>query len=74
MEIAKAYRAMTLLDTTFATPVNLRPLEYGIDLVMHSATKYLSGHNDLFGRRHPLVAPARINGLKDARGHFRQCD
>jgi cystathionine gamma-synthase len=37
----------TLIDTTFATPLNLRPLEYGIDLVVHSATKYLGGHNDL---------------------------
>jgi cystathionine gamma-synthase len=37
----------TLIDATFATPLNLRPLEYGIDLVMHSGTKYLGGHNDL---------------------------
>lgn len=35
------------IDTTFATPYNLRPIEYGIDLVMHSATKYLAGHNDI---------------------------
>jgi cystathionine gamma-synthase len=37
----------TLVDSTFATPINLRPLGHGIDLVMHSATKYLSGHNDV---------------------------
>ncbi|MFH1571150.1 MAG: aminotransferase class I/II-fold pyridoxal phosphate-dependent enzyme [Gemmatimonadota bacterium] len=36
-----------LIDSTFATPINLRPLEYGVDLVFHSATKYLGGHNDL---------------------------
>ncbi|MFA6111188.1 MAG: aminotransferase class I/II-fold pyridoxal phosphate-dependent enzyme [Candidatus Latescibacterota bacterium] len=36
-----------LVDSTFATPVNLRPLEHGADLVIHSATKYLGGHNDL---------------------------
>ena len=67
VEIAREYRAMTLLDTTFATPVNLRPLEYGIDLVMHSATKYLAGHNDLLAG---VIAgnAARIKGLKDARG------
>ena len=34
---------------TFATPAFLRPLEYGADLVMHSTTKYLSGHNQIIG-------------------------
>ncbi|MFO8013524.1 MAG: PLP-dependent aspartate aminotransferase family protein [Phycisphaerae bacterium] len=38
---------LTVVDSTFATPVNLRPLEWGVDLVVHSATKYLGGHNDL---------------------------
>ncbi len=38
---------MTIADSTFATPVNLRPLDLGIDIVTHSATKYLGGHNDL---------------------------
>lgn len=47
--IARAHRAKTILDATFATPVNLRPLEHGIDLVVHSTTKYLGGHNDLLG-------------------------
>jgi len=42
-------RIRTLIDSTLATPYNLRPLELGIDLVMHSATKYLSGHNDVLG-------------------------
>lgn len=37
----------TVIDSTFATPINLRPLEFGIDLVIHSASKYLGGHNDL---------------------------
>ena len=45
--IAKARRVKVLIDSTFATPYNQRPLEYGIDLVLHSATKYLGGHNDL---------------------------
>ncbi|BDG09354.1 trans-sulfuration enzyme family protein [Anaeromyxobacter paludicola] len=36
----------SILDATFATPVNLRPLSYGVDLVLHSATKYLNGHSD----------------------------
>lgn len=38
-----------LVDATFATPVNLRPLEHGADVVLHSATKYLGGHSDLIG-------------------------
>ena len=67
--LGKRYRAMTLLDTTFATPVNLRPLEYGIDFVMHSATKYFGGHNDVLGG--VIAADAgRIKALKDARGIF----
>jgi cystathionine gamma-synthase len=45
--ICKAARAKTLIDSTFATPINLRPAEHGIDLVVHSATKYLAGHNDV---------------------------
>ena len=63
------YRAMTLLDTTFATPINLRPLAYGVDFVMHSATKYLGGHNDVMAG---VIAgsKARIKALKDARGMF----
>ncbi len=47
--ICKAARVKTLIDATFATPIYLRPLEYGIDLVLHSATKYLGGHNDVLG-------------------------
>jgi cystathionine gamma-synthase len=37
----------TAIDSTFATPLNLRPLDFGIDLVIHSVTKYLAGHNDV---------------------------
>ncbi|HYE08103.1 MAG TPA: aminotransferase class I/II-fold pyridoxal phosphate-dependent enzyme [Planctomycetota bacterium] len=44
---AKGKRLKTLIDATLATPYNLRPLTHGIDLVIHSATKYLGGHNDL---------------------------
>jgi len=47
VEIAKKQRIKTLVDATFATPLNVRPLEWGVDLVVHSATKYLAGHNDL---------------------------
>ena len=46
-EIGRRHRVKTLIDATFATPYNQRPLEFGIDIVLHSATKYLGGHNDL---------------------------
>ena len=46
-EIGRRHRVKTIIDSTFATPINQRPLEFGIDLVIHSATKYLGGHNDL---------------------------
>ena len=45
--LARARGALTLADNTFASPVNQRPSEHGIDLVVHSATKYLGGHSDL---------------------------
>jgi len=45
--IAKKHRVLTLIDSTFATPMNQRPLEFGVDLVIHSCTKYLAGHNDI---------------------------
>lgn len=47
VEIAGQRGITTILDSTFATPINLRPLEQGVDVVIHSATKYLGGHNDL---------------------------
>lgn len=46
-DIAKRHKIKTAVDTTFGTPMNVRPIEYGIDLVIHSVTKYLAGHNDL---------------------------
>ncbi len=48
VEIRDRYRGIKIMiDSTFATPINQRPIEFGIDLVVHSATKYLGGHNDL---------------------------
>jgi cystathionine beta-lyase/cystathionine gamma-synthase len=46
-DLAHAHGAAVIVDATFASPVNLRPLEHGVDLVMHSATKYLGGHSDV---------------------------
>ncbi len=47
--IAKENGLLYAVDSTFATPVYLRPLEWGADIVMHSTTKYLSGHNQIIG-------------------------
>ncbi len=48
-KIAHAHGALLGVDSTFATPALLRPLEWGADIVMHSTTKYISGHNQLIG-------------------------
>src|SRR3990167_1413035 len=48
-EIAKKHHLISVVDNTFATPYLQRPLEYGLDIVVHSATKYLSGHSDIVG-------------------------
>lgn len=48
-KIGKKRGITTFVDNTFATPFNQKPLERGINLVMHSATKYLGGHSDLIG-------------------------
>ena len=47
VELARGRGIVTAIDSTFATPLNMRPLTFGLDLVIHSATKYLAGHNDL---------------------------
>ncbi len=47
VEIARRHRLWTIIDSTFSTPINQRPLTFDVDLVIHSATKYLGGHNDL---------------------------
>jgi len=67
VEIARRHKLKTIIDSTFATPINQRPLEYGVDLVIHSATKYLGGHNDLLAG---VVAGSdyMIGGLRDTQG------
>ena len=46
-ELARQHKLISMIDGTFATPINQHPAEYGIDLIMHSGTKYLGGHTDL---------------------------
>ena len=73
-EIGRRRGVLTVIDSTFSTPINLRPLDWGIDLVIHSATKYLGGHNDLLAGliagRHELIHPLRnaveiLGGISD---------
>jgi cystathionine beta-lyase len=45
--LAKARNLISVIDNTFASPVNQNPIDYGIDIVLHSATKYLGGHHDI---------------------------
>jgi cystathionine beta-lyase/cystathionine gamma-synthase len=45
--LAKQHGLLSMIDSTFGTPINQHPAEFGIDLIMHSGTKYLSGHSDL---------------------------
>ncbi|MCC7207153.1 MAG: aminotransferase class I/II-fold pyridoxal phosphate-dependent enzyme [Anaerolineae bacterium] len=67
VEIARRRRVQTIIDSTFGTPINQQPLHYGVDYVVHSATKYLGGHHDLLAG---VVAGRkdRIAALRDARG------
>jgi cystathionine gamma-synthase len=67
-QVVKAHgRIRTLVDATMATPINCRPLDFGIDIVVHSATKFLSGHNDVLGG---VAAGAThlMSLLRDSRG------
>jgi cystathionine gamma-synthase len=45
--LARQHKLLSMIDATFGTPINQHPAEFGIDLVMHSGTKYLAGHSDL---------------------------
>jgi cystathionine beta-lyase/cystathionine gamma-synthase len=47
--IARKHKLLSVIDNTFATPFFLKPIEFGIDLVVHSTTKYLNGHCDVVG-------------------------
>ncbi len=66
-EIGKRHGVETLIDSTLATPYNVQPLGFGIDYVLHSATKYLGGHNDLLAGA--LVArDGKLESVRKLRG------
>ncbi len=67
-QIARKHGIYLIVDSTMATPINLRPLEHGVDMVIHSATKYLGGHNDLLagvlaGSRSLLAGVEQVRGI-----------
>ncbi|MEC7288969.1 MAG: methionine gamma-lyase [Pseudomonadota bacterium] len=70
--IARRHGAKTVVDNTYATPVQTRPIDHGADVVVHSATKYLGGHGDLIagiavGSAEDM-AEVRMVGVKDMTG------
>jgi len=67
VKIGREKGVKVLIDSTFATPFNQRPLDFGVDLVIHSGTKYLGGHNDLLAGS--IAGPAGlVNGIRDLQG------
>lgn len=71
VELGRSHGVETLIDATLATPFNLRPLTAGVDYVLHSATKYLGGHNDLLagvlvGSETALEPVRKLRGIMGA--------
>jgi len=69
VRFAKEHELLSVIDNTFATPINFRPLEIGFDLVVHSATKYLNGHSDIVAG---VVAgsSARVDAVRHVLNHL----
>lgn len=70
-DIGNRHGVETLIDATLATPYNLRPIEAGVDYVLHSATKYLGGHNDLLagvvvGTKESMESVRNLRGIMGA--------
>lgn len=70
-ELGKRHNVETLIDATLGTPYNIRPIKHGIDYVLHSATKYLGGHNDLLagviiGSKEKLESVRKLRGIMGA--------
>lgn len=72
VKVCREHKIKTLIDSTFATPINFKPANYGIDIVVHSATKYLAGHNDVLGG---VVAgkAGLVSLVRDLRSVFGAC-
>ena len=77
-EIGRRHEVETLIDATLATPYNLRPIEAGVDYVLHSVTKYLAGHNDLLagvvaGCQEQLEPVRNLRGIMGAVNSPQNC-
>ncbi|GIV37678.1 MAG: cystathionine beta-lyase [Cyclobacteriaceae bacterium] len=68
-KIARQHKLITLIDNTFASPVNQNPLELGIDVVLHSGTKYIGGHSDLMCGV-VVASQQHIDTIKQSAIHF----
>jgi cystathionine beta-lyase len=67
--IAKSKNILTLIDNTFATPINQNPLDFGIDIILHSGTKYIGGHSDICCGA-VLASQALIAKIKESGSNF----
>jgi cystathionine gamma-synthase len=77
-ELGNHFGIETLIDATLATPFNLRPIEAGVDYVLHSVTKYLAGHNDLLagvvvGSTEKLEPVRNLRGIMGAVNSPQNC-
>lgn len=67
-QLARKHQILTVVDNTFATPINQQPIALGIDIVVHSGTKYLAGHSDLSAGlvacSEPLMVPIRQTAVR----------
>ena len=68
-EFASANGLTSIIDATFATPILLRPLDLGFDIVLHSATKYLNGHSDIVAGA-VIGSADRIEKIRHLLNHF----
>ncbi|HEY6065499.1 MAG TPA: aminotransferase class I/II-fold pyridoxal phosphate-dependent enzyme [Thermoanaerobaculia bacterium] len=68
-KFARAHGLLSVIDNTFATPVNFRPLEHGFDLAIHSCTKYMNGHSDIVAGA-IMGSADHIDRIKHKLDHF----
>jgi methionine-gamma-lyase len=69
VKIARKNKITVVIDNTFATPFNQRPLQYGVDLVIHSASKYLGGHGDIIAGA-IIGSPAIVDRIRKHTGRI----
>lgn len=69
IEFARQHNIVSIIDNTFATPVNFRPVKLGFDIAFHSATKYLNGHSDLVAGC-VVGSSAHVNAVRKIVNHY----